>query len=116
MSHRRRAIYTESFLTRLEEILGWYEEKGAFEYCRRFTTRLFEEVEPRLLDYPASGAPLRDLERISSLSPELLTMIELPETKLELREVIIEGHVLLYGFDELRVVFLYVKHGRQERY
>jgi len=112
----RRVLYTEAFLARLEEVLGWYREREATAFCDRFVRRLFEEVEPRLVAFPGSGRPLSDPPRLARLAPGLLEAVGLPQTDLELREVVLEGHLLLYGYDDARIVFLFLKHGRQRSY
>ncbi|MGQ0809996.1 MAG: type II toxin-antitoxin system RelE/ParE family toxin [Nitrospiraceae bacterium] len=109
----KRPVFTQNFsdnLTAIQSFLG-VDGRAAFQ---RLLDRLFEETIPTLCRFPQSGRSF--LNRvIKSSKAEALTkdLRRLLKKDDDLREYLMDDHLVLYVVRYDRIVFLAIKHHRQ---
>ncbi len=112
----KRPIFTESFSANLESMKSFLGADGASHFARLFD-RLVDDIVPQVCRFPLSGRSFLD-RPIRSVQAEALA--ERLRDKLkegdDVRELIVEGFLILYLVRGQRVVFLSIKHHRQLSY
>jgi hypothetical protein len=109
----KRPVFTENFSANLTDIEVFLGSEGRAAY-KRFLNRLFTEGIPTLCRFPQSGRPFLN-HAIKSTKAETLTkdLRRLLGKDDEVREYIMDEHLILYLVRHDKVVFLSVKHHRQ---
>lgn len=109
----KRPVFTENFSTNLTDIEAFLGSEGRSVY-KRLLNRLFTESIPTLCRFPQSGRPFLN-HAIKSTKAKALTkdLRRLLGKGGEVREYIMDEHLILYLVRRDKVVFLSVKHHRQ---
>ncbi len=109
----KRPVFTENFsenLTAIERFLG-SDGQPAFQHLLE---RLFDETIPTLCRFPQSGRAFLNREIKSTKAEELTKNLRrLLKKGDDLRERLMEDHLVLYLVQQNRIVFLAIKHHRQ---
>jgi len=108
-----RPVFTENFSANLTDIEVFLGSEGRAAY-KRLLNRLFTESIPTLCRFPQSGRPFLS-HTIKSTKAETLTkdLRRLLGKGSEVREYIMDEHLILYLVRRDKFVFLSVKHHRQ---
>lgn len=109
----KRPVFTENFSANLTDIEAFLGSEGRAAY-KRLLNRLFDESIPTLCRFPQSGRPFLN-HAIKSTKAETLTkdLRRLLGKDDEVREYIMDEHLILYLVHRDKVVFLSAKHHRQ---
>ncbi|MCC2639718.1 MAG: uncharacterized protein K0S45_131 [Nitrospira sp.] len=109
----KRPAFTENFstnLTAIETFLG-SDGQPAFQ---DLLERLFAETIPTLCRFPQSGRVFLNRAIKSTKAKELTKDLRrLLKKGDDLRECLMEDHLVLYLVEQNRIVFLAIKHHRQ---
>lgn len=109
----KRPVFTENFsanLTAIERFLG-PDGQPAFQHLLE---RLFTETIPILCRFPQSRRAFLNRSIKSTKAEELTKELHRFLKKGDdLRECLVEDHLVLYLLQQNRIVFLAVKHHRQ---
>lgn len=109
----KRPVFTENFSANLTDIEAFLGSEGRAAY-KRLLNRLFTESIPTLCRFPQSGRPFLN-HAIKSTKAETLTrdLHRLLGKDDEVKEYIMDEHLILYLVRRDKIVFLSVKHHRQ---
>lgn len=109
----KRPVFTENFSANLTDIEAFLGSEGRAAY-KRLLNRLFTESIPTLCKFPQSGRSFLN-HAIKSTKAETLTkdLRRLLGKDDEVREYIMDEHLILYLVRRNKVVFLSLKHHRQ---
>lgn len=109
----KRPVFTENFSTNLTAIEFFLEPDGHAAF-RRLLDKIFDETIPTLCRFPQSGRPFLN-RAVKSAKAETLTkdLRRLLKKDGELRECLMDDHLVLYLVRNNRIVFLAIKHHRQ---
>jgi len=113
MAARVRPFFTENFATNLDSLRLFLEPEGRSAF-RRLLGRLFDDIVPTLCRFPQLGRPFL-VHTVGSVEAQAL--LERLEAALrkgdDLREFVVEEHIILYLVRRNRLYFLAIKHHRQ---
>ena len=109
----KRPRFTENFSANLSTIEAFLEPHSRTAF-RHFLDRLFDEVIPTLCRFPQSGQSFV-VHAVKSTKAKVLSIRlgKLLNQGDDLREFVMDEHVVLYLVRRGQVIFLAVKHHRQ---
>ena len=109
----KRPLFTQNFSANLLTIQAFLWSEGHKPF-QRFLDRLFDEIVPRLCPLPKSGRSFLThtihSEEARSLAKKLRTRLNRDD---DLRECIVDEHIVLYLLRNNQIIFLSLKHHRQ---
>ena len=111
---KRKLIWTLPVLDELEQYVKYLEQKNP-NAAKQLVTRIFTSVK-LLVNFPGMGRPIQQIEEAKRKAEYRLALEAIPETDLELKELIIDKYTLMYGYNEKAVVILFMKHQAEHDY
>lgn len=109
----RTPVFTENFIRNLDAIQFFLKPGGSHAF-KALLDRLFNDIVPLLRRYPQSG---RSFLAHPARSKESQTLLRKLKAKMrkgdDLREFVVDEHLLLYLLRGTRIIFLSIKHHRQ---
>jgi hypothetical protein len=113
MAAKSRLLFTHNFASNLDSIQMFLADEGTLAF-RRLLTHIFDDICPMLSRFPFSG---RSFLAHRAGSKEAQALIERLQRMLrkgdDVREVVVDGFVVLYLVRRPRIYFLAIKHHRQ---
>lgn len=109
----KRPVFTENFSANLTAIETFLEPEGRGVF-RRLLDKLFDETIPTLCRFPQPGRSFLN-RAIKSSKAEALTkdLRRVLKKDDDLRECLMDDHLVLYVVRHDRIVFLAIKHHGQ---
>lgn len=106
--------WTDNAVCNLESLIENIEKVNP-PLVKKIISTIFNKIN-LLENFPALGRMPIHYPSAQKKVEYLINKIEIPETDLELRELIAGDFLILYGFNNEVVVILFVKHQAQKDY
>ncbi len=109
----RRPVFTENFSSNLTAIEAFLAPEGSRAF-QRLLDRLFADIVPILCRFPQSGRSFLN-RAVKSAKAEALTkeLRRLLSKNDDVREFVLDDHLVLYLVRRNQIVFLAIRHHRQ---
>ncbi len=106
-------VFTENFSANLADIEAFLAPEGSRAF-QRLLDRLFADIVPTLCRFPQSGRSFLN-RAIKSAKADVLTkeLRRLLNKNDDVREFVMDDHLVLYLLRRNQIVFLAIKHHRQ---
>lgn len=101
-------------MNELEQYLK-YIEKNTSNVAKQLANRIFTKTK-LLIKFPGMGRSIQQIEEAKIKAEYRMALEVIPLTDLELKELIIDKYVLMYGYTEKAVVIFFIKHQAQQDY
>lgn len=109
----RTPVFTENFVRNLDAIQSFEGPEGVRAF-NHFLDRLFDDIIRMLRQYPQSGRSFLAHPVRSKESQTLLRRLKARMKKGDdLREFVMDHHLVLYLLRGTQIIFLSIKHHRQ---
>lgn len=109
----KQPVFTKNFSANLSALETFLEPERPAAF-QRLLDRLFSEIIPNLCRFPQSGRSFlnRSIKsvKVESLTKDLRRLLKKND---DLRECLVDDHLILYLVRHDRIVFLAIKHHRQ---
>ena len=106
--------WTNNAVSNLESLIKNIEKINP-SLAKKIISTIFTKIN-LLENFPALGRIPIHYPSAQQKVEYLIHKIEIPETDLELRELIAGDFLILYGFNKEVIIILFIKHQAQEDY